>query len=472
MSPAATTQASRAREIQKLVDEHAILGMQNVEIRKHLYSSHSVGRTELIPPPTKSAQKSRKKFLRTGVVDQGKLRMSEVLTAPGGHRPEVEPGDDEAPSDFPSVERSQEVLNQMAKDLGLDSAATVEIFEAQDDGHWANSIPSYFSGGYSSIGMTLLDRLIHGFAKLYREVDDSPESNFSLFRNMILDRVKQGHFDPGMSHQQMQNEGHAIQAMDAAIYPWFAPGQETFNLQASLEMAEIFLAGKPPKSTTWIDDFLRKPIYIDLHDSTKTMAGHRYISGIFCRPTFKRDNFIYTAFIEWGGQGYEALITGEFGHHDEAIAFPLEGGDDDQWLTEEIVDALYGSMPKQIEQIIAMAYMYCKSKIDAKQPIAEIQRLEGNACAPRNPKKARNAEKTHSYFRVKRLDLPSDRFGFKGKVGNTWSLDHIISVVGHFRWQPYGSRSALRKLIWIDAHEKGHGERHQPEHAPSIHKLG
>jgi len=69
---------------------------------------------------------------------------------------------------------------------------------------------------------------------------------------------------------------------------------------------------------------------------------------------------------------------------------------------------------------------------------------------------------------VLRLDIPSDRFGFTGQVGRSWSLDHLITVNGHFRWQPHGSGRQQYKLIWIDAYEKGQGSRHRPDTNPVL----
>ena len=76
-------------------------------------------------------------------------------------------------------------------------------------------------------------------------------------------------------------------------------------------------------------------------------------------------------------------------------------------------------------------------------------------------KKARARAKTHSLFRVVRLDSPPDRFGRPAAatpaVGERagWHLQHRVRVRGHFRLQPYGPHQSLRRLQWIDPHHRG-----------------
>lgn len=67
----------------------------------------------------------------------------------------------------------------------------------------------------------------------------------------------------------------------------------------------------------------------------------------------------------------------------------------------------------------------------------------------RNPIRSRR-----SFFRVQTLKAPQDRFGRSGS-GSGWTLNVRVKVRGHFRLQPHGPQSSLRKLIWVDAFERG-----------------
>lgn len=51
------------------------------------------------------------------------------------------------------------------------------------------------------------------------------------------------------------------------------------------------------------------------------------------------------------------------------------------------------------------------------------------------------------------LDIPMVYVGYNYKKHNFYSVDGT-TVKGHFRWQPYGNKRSLIKLIWIDTYEK------------------
>ncbi|UEM24539.1 hypothetical protein JL100_030415 (plasmid) [Skermanella mucosa] len=63
---------------------------------------------------------------------------------------------------------------------------------------------------------------------------------------------------------------------------------------------------------------------------------------------------------------------------------------------------------------------------------------------------------TFSLFKVRRLEVPADRFGRPdtGRKGS-WTLDIRQQVEGHFKMQPYGPGRMLRKLIWVAGYERG-----------------
>ena len=69
-------------------------------------------------------------------------------------------------------------------------------------------------------------------------------------------------------------------------------------------------------------------------------------------------------------------------------------------------------------------------------------------------KKQQASIKTKTLFKIQILDKPENNFG-RQLLGHTWTLDHIVAVSGHFRWQPHGPERSLRKLIWIDDYVKG-----------------
>jgi hypothetical protein len=462
----------RKRALQDMVDGHARMGFQDSQIKTHLREQHGVLPTEVIPPPTKSAQRARERFFATGgfsatgVVDVAGMKMTTMVSSSeASSRPAI--GDDSVPLppfDF-SQERAQKVMDEVAAKHGI-SSPTVKINELRER-TWRDSEVAFFSTVYRGTGPTLLDRMIHGFSALYRELDFGPGSNFEVFRECIVGRADKGKFDPTMLSADFAEDWNIHKAIDVSLHPWFKAGCETINIQIDAEMAEIFLAGKAPASDAWVKEFLTKPVYIDMHEK---VHGQRTVSGIFCRPAPSLGTFSYMAVIEWIGQGYEAFVFGEYGKPDAAVVM-YPGDEDDEGLTQEALKAIYDPIPRQVEKIAAMSYMYCRTKLDARQPIVALTCMPRAGTTSATDKKERNKEKTHSYFRVMRLDIPADRFGFTGKSGKSWSLDHLVSVAGHFRWQPYGKDNNLRKLIWIDSYEKGQGVTHRPADNPILFQI-
>lgn len=453
-------------ELQDMVDDHARLGFQDGQIRMHLREQHGVLIAEVIPPPTKSAQRARERFFATGVVDTVSVKTGRVTRISSSSETSSCPviADDDSGS-FSSIdllqERTQKAMDMVSAELGV--SLNVEVTELRER-TWCDSEAAFFSAAYRGTGHTLLDRIIHGFSGLYRELGFGPGSNFEVFRECIISRADKGKFEPAMLSGDFVADWNIYKAIDVSLHPWFKDGCETTNIQIDAEMAEIFLAGKAPASNSWVKEFLAKPVYIDIHEKT---YGQRTISGIFCRPAPTQGTFSYMAAIEWIGQGYEAFIFGEYGKPNEAMVMhPCDV--EDEGLTQEALDVIYDPITLQIEKIVAMSYMYYRTKMDARQRLNPLAGMSRTIGASSNDKKERNKEKTHSYFRVFRLEIPSDRFGFTGKTGKLWSLDHLVAVAGHFRWQPYGAGNNLRKLIWIDAYEKGQGVMHRPSDNPIL----
>lgn len=464
-----TNSELRKKELQDMVDDHARLGKQDNQIKTHLRESHGVKLTEVIPPPTKAAQRARERFFATGIVDAAGMKMTTMVSSSEpSSRPAIASDNTIPPLDL-SQERAQKVIDELATARGWATSPTVKVTELRERS-WRESTVAFFSTVYRGTGPTLLDRIIHGFSGIYRELNFGPGSNYEVYRECITERMDRCAElkVPGesMLSSDFAEEWNIFKAIDVSLYPWFKAGCETTNIQIDAEMAEIFLAGKAPTSNSWMNEFIARPIYIDIQEKT---CGQRTVSGIFCRPVSSLGTFSYMAVVEWVGQGYEAFVFGEYGKKIDAVVMrPGDEEDDNEGLSQEALNAIYDPIVGQIEKLAAMAYMYCRTKTDARQPIPALTSMPRVSGTSANDKKERNKEKTHSYFRVLRLDIPPDRFGFTGKTGKSWSLDHLVGVTGHFRWQPYGVGNSLNKLIWIDAYEKGKGARHRPESNPIL----
>src|SRR4051812_23009081 len=66
--------------------------------------------------------------------------------------------------------------------------------------------------------------------------------------------------------------------------------------------------------------------------------------------------------------------------------------------------------------------------------------------------------KGESIFSMVRLSASGDRLGRPpcgAGAGPGWVLASQQEVSGHFKLQPHGPGGTLRKLIWVDAYERG-----------------
>lgn len=453
--------------IQELVDDHARMGYPDHQIRLHLRDNktgHGISVDILIPPPSKSAQKARSLFLKTGVVSQkGLSKRTRIIS--GNSRGSAASSTAVSVAKVPG-KTSQEAANEIAKEYNLSQSPDVNAFEIYEKSV-LESVSVYFARIHRVAGKTLLDRIIHGSAAVLRELFYVSGSNFEIFQENIIIHKQEGKFKESMLSGDFAEEWNIFQAIDVSLYPWFKPESNTINIQIDAELAEIFLAGKAPIANDWMIEGVKKPIYIDIHEG---VYGKRVVSGIFCRPDPKHETFSYMAVVEWIGQGFEGFLFGEIGDSKNAIIMLPRDEDEDEDMSQELIDSIYDPLAEQIEKIVSMAVMYYQTKKDSFKDADYIVTTSRNE-NPSKKKKEKNKEKTHSYFRVVEMKTPSDRFGFTGKTGNSWSLDHLVSVSGHFRWQPFGPSSGQRKLIWINAYNKGEGVRHRPESNPTLVRL-
>lgn len=83
--------------------------------------------------------------------------------------------------------------------------------------------------------------------------------------------------------------------------------------------------------------------------------------------------------------------------------------------------------------------------------------------APTPTERLRNGKprKDESLFALTRLRESSAVGRPKSTIPASWSLTSRQEVAGHFKLQPYGPQQSQRRLIWVDAYERG------PEDAPA-----
>lgn len=431
----------RPGSLQQCVDAMADDGWPDAEIRTRLRRLLALDAAVLIPPPTRSAQRRRTHLHESGLVvlvdhEDGSIHMmgdekrmaqaKERLTLAFGEGTQVLPSS-----------------GWLEQENPLDAAPRDAI--------------------YVSSACTLIDRVIHGAAAYLRGAHPglATGSNFEVFKAWM---------DDAQSRAGAERElGPAVKALTDAMDPWFRDdaGLQCRNIQLDADFAALALHVAPPPSAMWAQHLEAAPFYVDIQDK---VPGTRSISGIFCRPA-GGGGFRLTAIVEWTVQGWESVIEATWRdgrlEHWKATQF---SDDIDPEHLQQVQEALYLPLLQDALQIVAVATTFGRGPQAAAAPL--LPRQEVAARARESHKKMRAKQKTHSYFIVRRLSVPKDRFGYTGAVQrNRWSLDHIVAVSPHLRWQACGPAHSQRKLIWIGPHERGTGPRVRPSPSPELARL-
>jgi hypothetical protein len=107
----------------------------------------------------------------------------------------------------------------------------------------------------------------------------------------------------------------------------------------------------------------------------------------------------------------------------------------------------------KIESLISLSLAYSAVAAPCDR---ERLRVGPDALRCRMDRSARRGWKRFTLFQVERLKAPASRFGRTGGGGaEGWELTRRISVSGHFKMQPFGTRSEQRKLIFVSTHYRG-----------------
>ncbi|KAA1053144.1 hypothetical protein [Azospirillum argentinense] len=116
---------------------------------------------------------------------------------------------------------------------------------------------------------------------------------------------------------------------------------------------------------------------------------------------------------------------------------------------------------EQVEDFLSLLVLYRRHADTAQR--GQLPRMTREMATSR---KARQHHKKASLFAVQTLAPPPDRFGRRQSLGEGgWQLGWRSSVAGHFKMQPHGPGRSLRKLIFVDAYERG------PDDGPRKHRL-
>ncbi len=191
-------------------------------------------------------------------------------------------------------------------------------------------------------------------------------------------------------------------------------------------------------------------ILLDVGAEARDMLQLR---ALFAAPCLPPDTPEQTLFIaQLTGQGSEqgrGMIGGVL-HPDGTISRfggALPGRTD--WtlrppfvhpMTEKAVVGRAGTFLR-----LVLAY-YLFGPRSAQEPIAATPSEKLRSGKPR---------KEESLFALTRLHASSEVGRPQSTIRSSWALTSRHAVAGHFKLQPYGPQQSLRRLIWVDAYERG-----------------
>ena len=231
--------------------------------------------------------------------------------------------------------------------------------------------------------------------------------------------------------------------------PWRTP----LAYQLSAELLSSLIRGNPPNTEDHLETLANHNLYLDLPGRGLPITDEQSIRAIFVQPTRIPWHWMVVCVLT---AGHANAMTGRY-------AWII---DKDGELTDQVGLSIEADLPPEsinrvVMRIIKLAILYAMTHDNR----AYLPSISAEALQRLKPKKQRARQKTHSLFSVRKLERqPSDRLPTGQRDG--WTLAHVVEVSEHFRWQAHGPGRKLRKLIWIEAYERGVGEK-----KPSLTRL-
>ncbi|WP_431858753.1 hypothetical protein [Azospirillum sp.] len=227
------------------------------------------------------------------------------------------------------------------------------------------------------------------------------------------------------------------------------PRFNTVAVQPSRELVALLSHAKAPADHGALanSDLMVASWYVDLpHGSL--LVGDLGVRAVFTQPSLRHGGVAVSAVLCVPGSnrvsGRLMWVAGD------GEAMGIAAADVDRRLLAE-----------QVEDFLSLLALY-RQHADTAQH-GQLPRMTREMATSR---KARQHHKKVSLFTVETLAPPPDRFGRRHSLGEGgWQLGWRSSVAGHFKMQPHGPGRSLRKLIFVDAYERG------PDDGPRKHRL-
>lgn len=240
----------------------------------------------------------------------------------------------------------------------------------------------------------------------------------------------------------------------------------------SQELIQDFTEAEPPEVNDWYQTLQNRVTYFEFPHGSILLADNIELRTIFIVPDLIAEKMHLSVLAIATMVGNNRPIGNTWWPMDLGRK-PLSDFDNTMQLgvNGSGYEALnYNYVRAKVENLIVLSSLYYRT--------VEVPSLVRLPAIPRSfvtkgfkgPRKYSKKRSELSMFSVVILSPPKDRFGkapgsSRDTNESSWHLEHRVTVRGHFRWQSWGPNHGLRRLQWIDSHERG------PLDAPAKHKL-
>jgi hypothetical protein len=250
--------------------------------------------------------------------------------------------------------------------------------------------------------------------------------------------------------------------LKASLNPFVHHHTDAYGVRINRELIDTFAHAKVPDEPLMLEHLVKHAWYFDFLDSgLQFILGGRLsnLRAILINPIssltrdlcFRRPERLEPIIFAVYDPDVPGATVGE------DFCYWYWRRDDSQQDRRQVVCPITPDVQRAVEDLIGLIVLYLTmTPLDSHPPLPYLPtkslRKMGKVT---QQKQLRSA----SLFRLVDVRPPTDRFGRTVEhAGKGYRLDQRITVRGHFRWQPHGPQSALRKLIWIDPYEKGSQE--------------
>ena len=299
---------------------------------------------------------------------------------------------------------------------------------------------------------TLLDRHINLVGEAMRasshpELDDIDaailRAQFDKSRLLKLHRLSESEVAQLIVHSCLE-VFLAKEDTRSMLYPRMRQWAPPMGLKVHEGLVRGFLRSRVPKTDDFLNLIDKHNCYFDFPGRTLSITDQAFVRAVFTQPSA----------LEGDPQICVVITNGRSNMVQGICAWWLLSGDFVKWAAPDVSEE---ALREPIERLLKLIALYFQERK------ADMPLMQKRVWRPgQTRKKQRAAAKKGTIFSI--LDMrPRKSDTWAGtRRGEGSKPAHETVVSGHFRWQAHGPEWKLRKLIFVDSHVRGTGDRKTP----------